>query len=348
MSKYEEELAKLNLSQEGLASQNNWIEDKIKARPDKTKEEIENLWLTRLEECLKAMNPSDFSEQDFIWFVQSMVAGDLATDVPEYDVPVFIMPIGLSPLNSDFKTKEPKLSLLAYSSVKENPNMLRRTIIYLKGKDELFKVNDIHFFKIYDTSISAPEIVVGSKDILTCKINKKTEFRQNIVETAPGFQISEKDRIEFFRKIDCVSVRLMNAGDKLTQLKKPEGFAKPFPNIFDLREILVNLVKVDIGMRDDRSEFVRMGVVDSSFNSTQEHKDFTVWANADLVRKVGAGPASQVRIMGVLKYDSMKKVVMDAYQIIPIIRKPLNLQEMAPNLSGEPQGVISYPINMNA
>ncbi len=331
---YEDINKSLGLTPEQIEENTSWI-NMLSIGTKVPPEEITNLFTNRVSEAIQAGVHKEFGYEAFMEFVKSTVSGDVSQILPPPPgIPVEFMPFGYFPQRmSKFGTKVNLQSEIVGWGKLEDSKGIELASVLASGPNDIFKRNLINPFAVYSTLVAFdPKKKI--QNIIRGFMHKESVFDSNVVN--PDYL--PQPLIERYKAVvsQYPVTTLANAPSNLSKLIQCDiGRGKktnPFVDRTDLKIIQVVIKEFQSGRRDDGVEWGRLEVTDSSFMSTPSHKAFTVWIDPSLVRKVGAGQGSFVKLLGTIEFDQKQFAQMTACGIIPEKLKPLI--EQAPSLSG--------------
>lgn len=215
------------------------------------------------------------------------------------------------------------------------------------GEEMVMKRNCLKPFNIYDTVISFDPKKRKGISIHGYMHKEDTKFDGNIInpENVPQ-SIEDRYRLALsqFPLVTLLDASNPNNLSRLLQSDKAGGLkSKPFPDNLDIKVVQVSIADVKFGKGDSEKggrEWAQFSVTDSTFIPTQERKTFNVWVDPQLVRVIGCGKGSYVKLFGTLQKDQKGvHTEMSCCAIIPIKLAPL--VESPADLSGTPTGTPS-------
>lgn len=304
-------------------------------------EKISEIFVNRTSEAIQAGLNTQFSFDQFMEYLRSMVISDTTQIIPPPPgIPIEYIPFGFFPTKSRKygNQEEPVSEMIGYGKLKpENP--IEFTSMTAFGNDAILKRNQVTFFNLYQTFIAfdpkkkIPGMIKGS-------IHEDTKFDSNIVPT-PGYlppSIPERQKT-ILKNFPLVPLNMaaQNLSKLITSDKQGGKKSNPYPDTSDLKTIQVVIQEFQTGRQKSGVEWGKLLVIDSSFVPTSSHKFFSVWIDPMIVRKAGTGPGSFVKILGILEFDSKQQYPqMTACSIIP--NGPIKpLVEAPTNLGGQQQ-----------
>lgn len=338
---YEEVSKNLGLTPEQIEENTSWI-NMLSIGTKVSADEITKLFSERVSEAIQAGVHKEFGYESFMEFVKSTVSGDVSQILPPAPgIPIEFMPFGYFPQRmSKFGAQANLRSDIIGWGKLEDSRGIETTTVSASGPNDIFKRNLINPFAVYSTLVSFdPKKKI--QNMIRSYMHKETVFDSNVLN--PEYMpVNLPDRYKAVVSQYPVTT-LANSPSNLSKLIQSDtGRGKksnPYVDRTDLKVIQVVIKEFQAGRREDGAEWGRLEVTDSSFVSTPSHKSFTVWVDPSLVRKVGAGQGSFVKIIGTIEFDQKQYAQMTACSIIPEKLRPLI--EQAPSLSGNTTGPIT-------
>lgn len=338
---FEETAKNLSLDSNQVVELNGWVSN-VALSTKVPSEEIKNFFVNRTSEAITAGLNTQLTMDQFLEFVKSHVMSDTMSILPPPPgVPIELLPFGYyagRPRTSGNKT-EWISQIIGWGKLADTGLSVASIMAY--GAEAMLKRNSLNPFNVYNT-IVAHNADKRTANLINGSIHKDTIFDGNIVKSA-NFPHSLQD---IYRNIlaQYPIVPLGSASANISRLlqtdKRGGTKSKPFPDSTDIKIIQVRIVDWITGRRKDTSEWATYKVLDSTFMPQTNHKNFNVWIDPALARKVGAGIGSYVKLLGTLEHDMNQQFIeMNCCAIIP--DKIVPLVETTANLGGNASGLVT-------
>ena len=341
---FQEALATLGLDANQSEELVRWIGERaLLTRIDQ--EEIKTMFTTRVKEAVEQGLGKVLGKAEFIEYVKSTVISDASNVIPPAPgKEIVFMPIGMYPRRMrKFGNKEDvQCEIVGWGKMGEGQAEITSMMVY--GSETIQKLNTLKPYTAYNTVIGI-DLKKKQMGFIRGSVHKDTLFGENVATpdwlpaTVQERQAMVVTRLATMNPIVALGTANSHLSRLKTTEKSPGVRGKPFVDNLDFKVIQVTINDVTNGRQKSGLEWGSLKVGDSSFVPTHDHKGFNVWCDIGLIRTVGAGIGSYVRIIGSLAFDkSQKYPEMTACSIVPITLVPY--KEQAPNLSGNAQNIV--------
>jgi hypothetical protein len=333
----------LQLSESARAAEINWTEIKSKESLVLL-EKIHEIYINVFKEAKEVNLHNELPLDMYLEFLHCRVADlmrPLVPDKPGEKIEFLV----IGPYPGTVWNNIPSCKILGFVKL---PNGTISPALITASKENFAKVANMELFEVYNLEV-VPGKNNSNNKVYIAYLHKNADFiPANIITSPTWIGATKDDRIKTVIN-SCPATVLaqanLNTSQTLNFKRKNEGELS-YINKADIKLIQVGISDFQTGKYEDGREWGQYIVHDSSLTPTPERKGFIVWIDPDLVRKLGVGPGSFVRILGTIEFDREQKYPqMTACSVIPIRKVP---PLTAPNLSGfkNPYKGNEGPINM--
>jgi len=339
---FQEALATLSLDASQSEELVRWIGERaLLTRIDQ--EDIKNMFSARVKEAVEQGLGKVLGKAEFMEYIKSTVISDASNAIPPAPgTDITFMPIGMYPRRMRKLGNKEDVQCEIVGWGKMDGGQAEITTMMCYGAEAALKLNTMKPYTPYKTVIGI-DLKKKQQGMIRGSVHKDTFFGENVAtpDWLPATVAERQAMIISLLARQTPIVTLGTANSHLSRLKtvekSPGVRGKPFVDNLDFRIIQVTINDVSVGRQKTGLEWGSLKVGDSSFVPTSDHKGFNVWCDAGLIRAVGAGIGSFVRIVGSVAFDNKQKYPeMTACSIAPITLVPY--KEQAPDLSGARAG----------